>query len=34
MVTDQALLAILENFEGAVPEVLQGYGAPAVVRAA
>jgi len=32
MVTDRALLAILENFEGAVPEVLHRYGAPAQVR--
>jgi seryl-tRNA synthetase len=32
MVTDRALLAILENFEGRVPDVLQGYGAPAQVR--
>lgn len=29
MVTDRALLAILENFEGDVPEVLQRHGAPA-----
>jgi len=28
MVTDRALLAILENFEGDVPETLVGYGAP------
>jgi seryl-tRNA synthetase len=33
MVTDRALLAILENFQGAVPEVLQRYGAPAEIRA-
>jgi seryl-tRNA synthetase len=33
MVTDRALLAILENFEGAVPEMLTRYGAPAEVRA-
>jgi len=33
MVTDRALLAILENFQGAVPEVLGRYGAPAEVRA-
>ncbi|MGH3137466.1 MAG: serine--tRNA ligase [Gaiellaceae bacterium] len=33
MVTDRALLAILENFQGAVPEVLARYGAPAEVRA-
>ena len=32
MVTDRALLAILENFQGAVPEVLRKYGAPAEVR--
>lgn len=33
MVTDRALLAILENFQGEVPEVLQrGYGAPARVE--
>ena len=34
MVTDRALLAILENFEGAVPDVLTRYGAPAAIRAA
>ncbi len=28
VVTDRALLAILENFQGAVPEVLRAYGAP------
>jgi seryl-tRNA synthetase len=28
MVTDRALLAILENFQGAVPDVLRQYGAP------
>ena len=28
MVTDRALLAILENFQGRVPEVLAQYGAP------
>ena len=33
MVTDRALLAILENFQGGVPEVLSQYGAPAEVRA-
>ena len=33
MVTDRALLAILENFQGAVPDVLQRYGAPPEVRA-
>ncbi len=32
MVTDRALLAILENFQGAVPEVLTRYGAPPEVR--
>jgi seryl-tRNA synthetase len=32
MVTDRALLAILENFQGDVPEVLTRYGAPAEVR--
>jgi len=32
MVTDRALLAILENFQGAVPEVLRKYGAPAEIR--
>jgi seryl-tRNA synthetase len=32
MVTDRALLAILENFQGAVPDVLQSYGAPAEVE--
>ena len=31
MVTDRGLLAVLENFGGEVPEVLQKYGAPAVV---
>jgi seryl-tRNA synthetase len=31
MVTDRALLAVLENFGGEVPEVLQKYGAPSVV---
>jgi len=31
MVTDRAVLAILENFQGAVPEVLAQYGAPARV---
>ena len=34
VVTDRALLAILENFQGAVPEVLARYGAPAEVRPA
>jgi seryl-tRNA synthetase len=33
MVTDRALLAILENFQGDVPEVLTQYGAPAEIRA-
>ncbi len=28
MVTDRALLAILENFQGEVPEALHAYGAP------
>jgi seryl-tRNA synthetase len=28
VVTDRALLAILENFQGDVPEVLRAYGAP------
>jgi seryl-tRNA synthetase len=32
MVTDRALLAILENFQGGVPDVLSRYGAPAEVR--
>ena len=32
MVTDRALLAILENFQGGVPEVLLEYGAPAEIR--
>jgi seryl-tRNA synthetase len=32
MVTDRALLAILENLEGRVPEVLTRYGAPAAIR--
>jgi seryl-tRNA synthetase len=32
MVTDRALLAVLENFQGDVPEVLQRYGAPATIR--
>jgi seryl-tRNA synthetase len=32
MVTDRALLAILENFQGDVPDVLAAYGAPAHVR--
>jgi seryl-tRNA synthetase len=33
MVTDRALLAILENFQGEVPDVLTGFGAPSQVRA-
>ena len=32
MVTDRALLAILENFQGGVPEALTRYGAPAHVQ--
>jgi seryl-tRNA synthetase len=31
-VTDRALLALLENFQGEVPDVLRQYGAPATVR--
>jgi seryl-tRNA synthetase len=31
-VTDRFVLAILENFQGEVPEVLRGYGAPARVE--
>ena len=30
--TDRAVLAILENFQGAVPDVLLAYGAPPTVR--
>jgi len=30
--TDRAVLAILENFQGAVPDVLRVYGAPSVVQ--
>ena len=30
-VTDRALLAILENFQGDVPDVLRAFGAPARV---
>jgi len=30
-VTDRALLAVLENFQGDVPDVLLPYGAPAIV---
>jgi len=32
MVTDRAVLAILENFQGEVPSVLTEYGAPARVK--
>ncbi len=32
MVTDRALLAILENFQGGVPDVLTTYGAPTEIR--
>jgi seryl-tRNA synthetase len=32
-VTDRWTLAILENFQGEVPEVLRGYGAPERIRA-
>ncbi|MGH3071206.1 MAG: serine--tRNA ligase [Gaiellaceae bacterium] len=32
MVTDRALLAVLENFQGEVPDVLLAYGAPARVE--
>jgi seryl-tRNA synthetase len=32
MVTDRALLALLENLQGGVPEVLLQYGAPAEIR--
>jgi seryl-tRNA synthetase len=32
-VTDRAVLAILENFQGEVPEVLREFGAPATVTA-
>jgi seryl-tRNA synthetase len=31
MVTDRAVLAILENFQGEVPSALREYGAPATV---
>jgi seryl-tRNA synthetase len=31
-ITDRALLALLENFQGDVPDVLLPYGAPATVR--
>jgi seryl-tRNA synthetase len=30
--TDRAVLAILENFQGGVPDVLRAYGAPETVR--
>jgi seryl-tRNA synthetase len=33
MVTDRALLAILENFQGGVPDVLARYGAPPEIHA-
>jgi seryl-tRNA synthetase len=33
MVTDRALLAILENFQGEVPDALRPYGAPERVTA-
>jgi seryl-tRNA synthetase len=32
MVTDRAALAILENFQGEVPDVLRDYGAPARIE--
>jgi seryl-tRNA synthetase len=32
MVTDRALLAILENFQGDVPDVLTRHGAPSTIR--
>jgi seryl-tRNA synthetase len=32
VVTDRALLALLENFQGGVPDVLREYGAPASVE--
>ena len=32
-VVDRIALAIVENFQGGVPDVLQGYGAPAEIRA-
>ena len=31
-ITDRALLSLLENFQGDVPDVLHAYGAPATVR--
>jgi seryl-tRNA synthetase len=33
MVTDRALIAILENFQGEVPDALHSYGAPERVTA-
>jgi seryl-tRNA synthetase len=33
MVTDRAVLAILENFQGEVPDSLRAYGAPERIRA-
>ena len=30
-ITDRALLAVLENFQGEVPDVLLPYGAPASI---
>ena len=33
MVTDRALLAILENFQGEVPDALREFGAPERVSA-
>ena len=33
VVTDRALLAILENFQGEVPDVLRAYGAPERITA-
>jgi hypothetical protein len=32
VVTDRVVLAILETFQGAVPEPLQEYGAPAQIE--
>jgi seryl-tRNA synthetase len=32
VVTDRVVLAILENFQGAVPDVLLPYGAPSAIR--
>jgi len=31
-ITDRALLAVLENFQGDVPDVLLSHGAPSTVR--